>query len=279
MPSSRLRSRKDASSFHGPDIGNQVAPLRPQIFHIGCAGWNIPRQNANDFESEGTHLQRYSRTFNCCEINSSFYRPHRYSTWERWAAAVPEDFRFSVKVPRAITHDAGLKCESESLGAFLTQVGFLGRKLGPILVQLPPSGVFDQTVAKHFFKVLRELYDGDVVLEARHGSWFGPGANGLLKEFRIAGVAADPACVPLAGQPTGSKKLVYFRLHGSPRRYYSSYSGESLETIAKQLGKFAEQAGVWCIFDNTAGGFATPNALQLSAAINTREHKGTIPQK
>ena len=272
MPSRRPRSRTDASNFRCPGIGTEGAPPRPRIVHIGCAGWNIPGQNANDFESEGTHLQRYSRTFNCCEINSSFYRPHKYSTWERWSASVPEDFRFSVKVPRTVTHDAELKCEPESLAAFLKQIGFLGRKLGPILVQLPPSGVFDQAIAKRFFTLLRELYDGDVVLEARHGSWFGSSADDLLKEFRIAGVAADPACVPLAGQPTGSEGLIYFRLHGSPRRYYSSYSGESLKTFASQLVTFAEQASVWCIFDNTAGGFATPNAIQLNAETAKREH-------
>jgi uncharacterized protein YecE (DUF72 family) len=130
---------------------------------------------------------------------------------------VPREFRFSVKIPRTITHDAELKCGPEELTAFLKQVSFLRQKLGPLLVQLPPSGVFNQAVAKRFFVLLRNLHDGDVVLEGRHRTWFSAGADDLLKQFRIAGVAADPACVPPAGGPTGHAHVFYFRLHGSPR--------------------------------------------------------------
>jgi uncharacterized protein YecE (DUF72 family) len=235
----------------------------PEIIRIGCAGWNIPRQNAPDFDFKGTHLERYSRVFNCCEINSSFYRPHKDSTWERWSASVPADFRFSVKVPRAITHEGELKCKAEDLTAFLKPVRLLGQKLGVLLVLLPPRCVFDYRIAKRFFALLRELHDGDVVLEARNATWFDARADDLLKQFSIAGVAADPACVPAAGQPNGHKQVVYFRLHGSPRRYYSSYSREFLDAKATHLTEQARTARVWCIFDNTAAGFASSNALAL----------------
>ena len=238
-----------------------------RIVHIGCAGWNIPRQSVAHFELEGTHLERYSRTLNCCEINSSFYRPRKNSTWERWSASVPKDFRFSVKVPRTITHEAQLKCEPEDLTVFLEQVRFLGQKLGVLLVQLPPRCAFDYTIAKRFFALLRAQHAGDVALEARHGSWFDRRADDLLKEFRVAGVVADPSCVPAAGRPSGFEQLVYFRLHGSPRRYYSSYSGEFLKALAMQIEALAREVRVWCIFDNTAAGFATSNALELSEEI------------
>jgi uncharacterized protein YecE (DUF72 family) len=153
------------------------------------------------------------------------------------------------------------------LTAFLKQVRFLGQKLGVLLVQLPPSCVFNYLIAKRFFVLFRELHDGDVVLEARHITWFDARADDLLEQFRIAGVAADPACVPVAGEPTGYGQVAYFRLHGSPRRYYSSYSGEFLNAMATQLADAARRARVWCIFDNTAGGFAIPNALQLNKEI------------
>jgi uncharacterized protein YecE (DUF72 family) len=231
----------------------------------------VPRQSDTYFVREGTHLERYSRTFNCCEINSSFYRPHRYSTWERWSESVPKGFRFSVKFPRTITHDVELKCRPEDLTAFLKRVSFLGQQMGPLLVQLPPSCVFDYVVAKRFFALLRDEHDGDVVLEGRHRTWFDAKAIDLLGEFSIAGVAADPACVPAAGQPTGSRKLVYFRLHGSPRRYYSSYSGKFVQAMAKRMVALAKESSVWCIFDNTAAGFATPNAFELSEYIARAE--------
>jgi uncharacterized protein YecE (DUF72 family) len=261
----------DMSGLCGPRLTKSRDLPTPNLIHVGCAGWNIPIQYIAHFESEGTHLERYSRTFNCCEINSSFYRPHKYSTWERWSASVPKDFRFSVKIPRTITHDAELKCGLEELTAFLKQVSLLGQKLGPLLVQLPPSGAFEQAIAKRFFVLLRNLHDGDVVLEGRHRTWFSGRADDLLKQFRIAGVAADPACVPLAGGPTGHGHVLYFRLHGSPRRYHSPYSSEFLKAMSSRLVDPAGGARVWCIFDNTAAGFATANALQLNAEIGANQ--------
>ena len=71
---------------------------------IGTAGWSIPRQVAPHFPGEGTHLHRYARVLHCVEINSSFHRPHAAATYARWAASAPAEFRFSVKIPRAITH-------------------------------------------------------------------------------------------------------------------------------------------------------------------------------
>jgi uncharacterized protein YecE (DUF72 family) len=193
-----------------------------QSMRIGCAGWNIPRLAAPIFNGEGTHLERYSKVFNCSEINSSFYRSHKRETWERWADSVPDEFRFSVKVPKAITHEARLKCTPEALTKFLGEIYFLRDKLGPILVQLPPSFQFEHSVIYEFLSRLRQSYQGEVVLEPRHISWFHDPADVLLKKFQVARVAADPACVPTASEP-GGKSLVYFRLHGSPQRYYSSY--------------------------------------------------------
>jgi uncharacterized protein YecE (DUF72 family) len=75
---------------------------------VGTAGWSLDRRYAAHFPGAGSHLQRYSGSFNAAEINSSFHRPHRRSTYERWAASVPEDFRFSVKLPKTITHERRL---------------------------------------------------------------------------------------------------------------------------------------------------------------------------
>ena len=70
---------------------------------IGTAGWSIPAQHATAFPSSGSHLDRYSHRFLAVEINSSFYRPHRPGTYQRWAATVPAAFRFAVKMPKIIT--------------------------------------------------------------------------------------------------------------------------------------------------------------------------------
>jgi uncharacterized protein YecE (DUF72 family) len=222
---------------------------------IGTAGWSIPSQHAAAFPSIGTHLERYSRTFNCVEINSSFYRSHRLSTWTKWAESVPENFRFAVKAPKAITHEAKLDCTPERLQAFLQEAITLGQKLGPILFQLPPSFSFEESRTKNFFNMLRSQYSASIVLEPRHLSWFTPAANDLLRSFNIARVAADPAITPEASKPAGDSKLVYYRLHGSPRIYYSTYGKAWLANLAASIRQHTN-AEIWCIFDNTVLGAA-----------------------
>jgi uncharacterized protein YecE (DUF72 family) len=192
------------------------------------------------------------------EINSSFYRPHRPATYARWAAGVPDGFRFAVKMPREITHWRKLVDVADLLERFLAEVAALGDRLGPLLVQLAPSLRFDESVVRGFFEAVRVRFDGDVVCEPRHANWFTDEADALLVGFRVARVAADPAVVPRAGEPGGWPGLVYRRLHGSPRLYYSDYPAVFLDRIAGLL-----RPDDWCIFDNTALGEATGDALDL----------------
>lgn len=237
------------------------------MVRIGTAGWSLPKAHAALFAEEGSHLQRYASRLNCAEINSSFHRPHRRSTWERWAASVPEDFRFSVKMPKRITHEAKLMNAGAALQQFFAEVSGLGGTLGPVLVQLPPKLVFDDGVARDFFTVVRELHAGDVVCEPRHVSWFESAADRLLREFDVARVAADPAkCSPRAGEPGGSNHLRYWRLHGAPRTYYSGYDDAFLKSLAARIAK-EETVPVWVVFDNTALGEAAGNALALQAML------------
>ena len=230
---------------------------------IGCAGWSVPKEHSDRFPEEGTHLARYAARFPAVEINSSFYKPHRPTTYARWASSVPEDFLFSVKVPKVATHERRLVDAGEVLDGFLAEATQLGDKLGPLLVQLPPSLSFSADIAERFFAALRDRFDGDVALEPRHASWFEPEAEQLVTKHRVARVAADPAVVSEAAEPGGWDGLVYYRLHGSPKVYHSAYAAEYLEALAKSLSFAARSAAVWCIFDNTAAGAATANALDV----------------
>jgi uncharacterized protein YecE (DUF72 family) len=141
---------------------------------IGTAAWSIPKEHASPFPVAGSHLERYAAVLNAVEINSSFYCPHRTATYERWAASVPEDFGFAVKVPKAITHECRLKDVDDMLDRFLSEVGGLGSKLGPLLVQLPPSLNFHGGIADRFLSELRNRIQGSIVCEPRHVSWFTP---------------------------------------------------------------------------------------------------------
>ncbi|MGI4852939.1 MAG: DUF72 domain-containing protein [Janthinobacterium lividum] len=251
------------------------APQRP--LRIGTAGWSVARDHAEHFPGDGSHLERYSQVFRCVEINSSFHRSHRRSTWERWAATTPANFRFAVKMPKRITHEAKLRNTGALLLDFMQEISGLNAgaepKLGPLLVQLPPKLVFDEGVVHEFLSTLRELHTGAVAVEPRHASWFTGEADRLLREFEAARVAADPAkASPLAAEPAGDVSLRYWRLHGSPRTYYSNYEDDFLSAFAQRLladRKRLPASDVWVIFDNTALRHATANALQLQAATRT----------
>lgn len=240
----------------------------PGEIRIGCAGWNIARLNQIHFPAQGSHLARYAQVFGCCEINSSFYRPHQWKTWARWAESVPDGFQFAVKAPRAITHESKLQCEPQALQEFLAQLAPLGAKLGPVLFQLPPSLEFSPKPAKKFLQQVRECFGGSVVFEPRHPSWFGRRADTVLDDFSVSRAAVDPACVPAAGSLGGWRGLTYFRLHGSPRMYYSSYGKAFLRNLASEMKGLANSMPVWCIFDNTALGAATGNALELVKLVS-----------
>jgi uncharacterized protein YecE (DUF72 family) len=235
---------------------------------IGTAGWCIPRASAHRFGGDGTHLQRYARLLRCAEINSSFHRPHSTATYAKWAACTPPGFRFSVKLPRTITHDEKLRRARLPLERFLHESAGLGKKRGPLLVQLPPSLPFDRRGAATFFDLLRDRYEGAVVCEPRHETWFSAAADALLVRYTVARVAADPGTAPGAGEPGGWNGLVYFRLHGSPRKYWSPYTAEYIGTLAHTLRAAHAPAGAWCVFDNTASGAALENAWELHAACH-----------
>jgi len=239
---------------------------------VGTAGWAIGRGSADRFPGEGAHLERYARRLNGVEINSSFYRSHAPATYARWRRQVPAGFRFAVKLPRAITHECALVGASDLIQRFFDEVFHLGSALGPILVQLPPSSAFDPLVAATFFAELRNRFDGAVVCEPRHASWVSDAATRALIEWRIGRVAADPPRTGPAESPggwlgpagDGAGATIYYRLHGAPRVYWSRYSSEELELWTHRLRAWPASADVWCIFDNTAGGAALENALEIS---------------
>ncbi len=235
--------------------------------HVGCAGWTVPSQHAEQFPCEGSHLERYAARLNAVEINSTFYRPHRPATFARWASSVPADFRFAVKAPKAITHEHRLVEVSDLLPRFLSEIVSLGAKLGPLLVQLPPSLAFDASVVGDFFDVLRKRFTGAVVCEPRHATWFTAPAEEMLTGFHVGRVAADPTAVPAAATPGGWPGVSYYRLHGSPEMYYSEYSNDYLDVLSARLRNLAPVSDTWCIFDNTARGHAVTNALDVGRRL------------
>jgi uncharacterized protein YecE (DUF72 family) len=242
-----------------------VTALEPRL---GTAGWSVPSQYLDRVPAGGSHLQRYAAIFSAVEINTSFHRAHRRATWERWAASVPAGFRFAVKIPRTITHDAGLAGCVPLLDSFADEVSGLGDKLGVLLVQLPSKSPLQKRVAGNFFRALRARIKAAIVVEPRHASWFTPEVSDWLAERRIARVAADPARIEGAAEPGGWSKLAYYRWHGSPRMYYSKYDAAALAALRRRLQRHRDEGvPAWCIFDNTASSAALGNALELRSLM------------
>lgn len=247
----------------------QPSSLRSGPIRIGCAGWSIPSRHAHLFGEGESHLARYATRFDVVEINSTFYRSHLSRTYERWAGSVPRAFRFSVKMPRHITHEARLLKTGDALSTFFDEIAGLGQKLGGVLVQLPPSLALDRRAAARFFALLRRRSDVPVACEPRHPSWFEASAARLWQEYSIARVAADPAGVPAAAGPAApiaGVRWSYWRWHGSPRMYYSCYEDEALRALAAELRAHGRaRVPAWCILDNTAQGHAIDDAARLQA--------------
>lgn len=237
---------------------------------VGTAAWDIPRTSRAHFPGAGSLLERYAARFDCVEINSTFYKLPRRATIERWRDTVPPGFRFAVKVPRTITHEAALRGVRSELFAFVDLVQAFGNKLGPLLVQLPGSLELEPRVCGAFLRELRARHDGAIVFEPRHASFFSDRATDLLLRHRIVRVAADPPRCPGADTPAGDPSLVYYRLHGSPRLYYDVYERAFIDALAARMVATARTGtDVWCIFDNTALGGATHDALELQRRLRT----------
>ena len=225
-------------------------------------------------------LEHYATLFDAVEINSSFYRPHRLATYERWRLAVPVSFRFAVKVPKLITHELRLVGCRDEITAFLAAVFGLGDRLGALLVQLPPSYVFDERVAGDFFQAVRELTSVPIACEARNASWWGNAVAAVFEDYEVTRVLAHPAPAGCNFSESGLQpaQFSYRRLHGSPRMYYSAYDAKYLQDVAAtMLASASAQTGAehWCIFDNTAAGAAWSDAQLLQRMLGAASGEPT----
>ena len=171
-------------------------------------------------------------------------------------------------MPRSVTHECALRnCRAE-IAQFLREISGLGAKLQIILVQLPPQLSFDSGVASRFLELLPGTDAPHIALEPRHESWFSARPDRLLSKKEVTRVAADPPRAGNGGVPGGAAHLAYYRLHGSPKTYYSRYNTDFLERQAALMTSLpAPVHNAWCIFDNTARYEAWSDALRLKHVV------------
>lgn len=252
---------------------SQPAGALPGRVRIGTAGWSIPARSRVLFGEGASVLARYATLFDAVEINSSFYRPHQARTYARWAASVPADFRFSVKMPRAISHDLRLVGVGTLLDRFLGEADALDATLGGFLLQLPPSLAMDKRTATNFLRMFRGRSRARLACEPRHPSWFTREAVDVLHAFGATLVAADPP--PVEGIPPSQvADWHYWRWHGSPEMYYSDYPEPRLRALAGAVVAAGDDREAWIVFDNTARGHATANAARLRELLAVPSRPG-----
>lgn len=233
--------------------------------HIGLSGWNYREWRDRFYAGvpQRAWLAHAVRHFNAIEINSTFYRLPRESGVARWRAHAPPGFVYAIKGSRYVTHVQWLNDAAEPVARLRDLVRPLGAALGPVLWQMHPRLKKDLPLLAELLDVLGATWpDARHCVELRHASWFDDETAALLAGRRIANVISHAARFPLWEAVTAD--LVYVRLHGAPKTYFSQYSLPELAAWAEKIrGWRGEGRAVHVYFDNDADGHAPYDALSL----------------
>jgi uncharacterized protein YecE (DUF72 family) len=235
-------------------------------FYTGCSGYYYPYWK-NRFYPKGLQpknwLEYYSSVFNTVELNGTFYRTPKLSDLQRYAAVTREDFRFSVKMNRYITHVLKLKDTKQQIAEFTSLIKEgLGNKLSCFLFQLPPSFHYNK---ENLQRILENIpHEQHHVIEFRHLSWWNKDVEDTLQKAQLTFCNVDfPG---LNSYLIQTSNLFYFRFHGNPELFKSSYSPVELRQFCKDLPEGLEQYHIY--FNNTYYEAGYSNALELKEILS-----------
>jgi uncharacterized protein YecE (DUF72 family) len=274
-------------------------------FRVGISGWVYAPWRGKFYPDklpQRRELEFASRQLPTIELNGSFYGPQKPKTWQAWHDATPEGFVLSVKGPKFITQVRRLRDVHVPLANFFASgVANLGRRLGPILWQLPPTLPYDPALLEAFLELLPmdtraagalarqhdEKAGKDTVvdfaaangnagalrhaLEVRHQSYLDPSLPKLLRKYGVALVSADTGGRwPELLEATAD--FCYFRLHGADEKLYvSGYTDAQLKEWARNIKRASDgKRDVFCYFDNTMKEYAPLNALRLMKMLKVQ---------
>jgi uncharacterized protein YecE (DUF72 family) len=244
---------------------------RKGILRIGTSGIVVPG-NKESFPHNFKHKSRlnyYSSLFNTIEINSTFKRIPRTSTFERWSQEVSEDFQFTLKLFKEITHIRRLNVDLDKIETFIAAANHLGNNKGCILIQFPGSITFEfsrevEQILLRFHKV-DSKNEWRKAVEFRSSTWYDSQTDKLLRKYGVSRVLHDmPTSKNLDYGEAAS--FSYFRFHGPKGDYRGSYSIDFLQAQAKKIGKLLQEQDVYVYFNNTMGN-ALENALTLKSKL------------
>ena len=235
--------------------------------HVGTSGWHYKHWKGPFYPEKlpaSRMLQWYVQQFDTVEINNSFYRLPQPSALELWCRQTPPNFCFAVKASRYITHNRKLKDPQNAVDNFLRVIEKLGRRLGPILFQLPPSWKVNVERLDQFVGALPHAHR--YVFEFRNETWNIPEVFKVLRRHNAAFCIHELAGFHAPIEVTAN--FTYVRLHGPGGKYQGDYSRKTLQTWAKRIRAWRKKLGhVFIYFDNDQAGFAAKNAAELKAMI------------
>jgi uncharacterized protein YecE (DUF72 family) len=234
---------------------------------VGCSGWQY-RHWRGDFYPrdlpQGRWFDHYASVFDTVEINNSFYRLPEATTFEGWKERAPVGFLFAVKASRYLTHMKKLKDPKEPISRFFERAGRLGRKLGPVLYQLPPRWPKNLERLERFLSFLpkRRLH----AMEFRDPSWYAEDVYRALERGRVAlclhNMRGSESPIRFVGP------FAYVRFHGSGPKYGGRYPDSVIEEWAARLAhQIRRGRNVYAYFNNDWGGHAPRDAVRLRDAI------------
>lgn len=248
------------------------------LVHIGTSGWEYKHWKNIFYPQELSgkdHLKHYARIFSTVEVNNSFYHLLSANSVQNWIHCVPENFIFSVKASRYITHMKKLKDPKASSEKFFESIKPFGDKIGPVLFQLPPNFGFNPQRLEEFIihcttkdKVCSpKNMPYQYAFEFRNPSWYVDETYEILKRYNCA------FCIYNLG-PTQTPKevsadFIYWRFHGNYGIGSGKYSTKELEGFAEDINEVVSKGkNVYCYFNNDEKGFAIDNAMALREIIN-----------
>ena len=243
----------------------------PPAYYIGCSGFSFRDWKGVFYPSElppRKWLAYYCSQFNTLELNVTFYRMPALKAFETWYDQSPAGYRFAVKAPRTVTHYQKFSAAAQPVLAdfYGTVREGLREKLGPVLFQLPPKAAYSDELAQRLVDSLDPAFTN--VAEFRHPSWWAAGPQRLLTRHGIAFVGQSyPPPLELPDEAVANTSVLYYRFHGVPELYKSSYSPEFLARIAREIKAAENVQQVYLYFNNGIGGVGAHDARQMQALL------------
>jgi uncharacterized protein YecE (DUF72 family) len=253
-------------------MDNDNKKMKLTEFYIGTSGWSY-KHWADIFYPKDIkpdkYLEFYTSKFTCVELNSSFYNLPLKTTVTGWMNRTPYAFKFCPKLSRYITHQLQLANIDGALQKYFDVFESMKKRLGPVLIQLPPGLSYDKILICNFFDLIKEKYSQyRFAIEVRNKSWVNDRFFDLLAQYGIAFVIADPGGRFPNGEAV-TAGFIYLRFHGREQLYASDYSETDLKLYAEKIISWRNEGKeVWVFFNNDYHGFAVKNAERLREIVS-----------